>query len=138
MYNLKRMYKHKYRTLPVLHCELSLFYIIRAAAVHLSTDNILGGFRSAAAYRQENFQHVHFLAGCPGFGGRLTASRQHRKARTIDVRFRTKWGWDCWLSLIAFVSTTSGRLAFVTRLPQKYMFYGNYRISHTSRTTTLR
>ena len=21
MYNLKRMYKHKYRTLPVLHCE---------------------------------------------------------------------------------------------------------------------
>ena len=22
MYNLKRMYKHKYRTLPVLHCDI--------------------------------------------------------------------------------------------------------------------
>ena len=69
--------------------ELSPFHISPAAAVHLSTNTLLGyflrqpqdhlTFRKAARLlqrRTENFQHVHFpCVFRPMFGGRKAASR---------------------------------------------------------------
>ena len=84
--------------------SLSPFHISPAAAVHLSTNTLLGyflrqpqdhlTFRKAARLSQrrtENFQQVHFpCVFRPMFGGRKAAARQPRDDRTVDVRIRTK------------------------------------------------
>ena len=93
-----------HRDVLKFRCAISPFHISPAAAVHLSTNTLLGyflrqpqdhlTFRKAARLSQrrtENFQHVYFpCVFRPMFGGRKAAARQPRDDRTVDVRIRTK------------------------------------------------